>query len=180
MDYPSEHLLNSIEEIATIKNSLSLGDRALTSAKGLYVHRKGLPSGEVEYAAGGRFSTKITFVKELDFVSGLGHHPDRVSGRGAKYLVTDLGQFDFENGHMRLTHIHPGVALDRFRAKTGFDLRVAEELKTTEPPSEHELQLLNEVIDPLGIRSLEQLSGAKRRAALRVMLEKERGQVVNE
>jgi hypothetical protein len=66
MDYPSEHLLNSIEEVATIKNSLSLGDRSLTSAKGLYVHRKGLPSGEVEYAAGGRFSTKIAFVKELD------------------------------------------------------------------------------------------------------------------
>jgi hypothetical protein len=65
MDYPSEHLLNSIEEIAAIKNSLSLGDRSLTSAKGLYVHRKGLPSGEVEYAAGGRFSTKIAFVKEL-------------------------------------------------------------------------------------------------------------------
>jgi hypothetical protein len=65
MDYPSEHLLNIIEDIATIKNSLSLGDRSLTSAKGLYVHRKGLPSGEVEYAAGGRFSTKIAFVKEL-------------------------------------------------------------------------------------------------------------------
>jgi len=65
MDYPSEHLLSSIEEIATIKNSLSLGDRSLTSAKGLHVHRKGLPSGEVEYAAGGRFSTKIAFVKEL-------------------------------------------------------------------------------------------------------------------
>jgi hypothetical protein len=65
MDYPSEHLLNSIEEIATIKNGLALGDRPLTSAKGLYVHRKGLPSGEVEYAAGGRFSTKISFVKEL-------------------------------------------------------------------------------------------------------------------
>ena len=65
MDYPSEHLLNSIEEIAAIKNGLALGDRPLTSAKGLYVHRKGLPSGEVEYAAGGRFSTKINFVKEL-------------------------------------------------------------------------------------------------------------------
>jgi glutaconate CoA-transferase subunit B len=124
--------------------------------------------------------SRVTFVKELDYISGLGHHPERVSGRGAKYLVSNLGQFDFANGQMRLTHIHPGVALDRIHAKTGFDLQVSEELKTTEPPSEHELQLLNEVIDPLGIRRLEQLSGVKRRAALREMLDKERGQAVKE
>ena len=65
MDYPSEHLLNSIEEIATIKSRLSLGDRSLTSARGLYVHLKGLPSGEVEYGAGGRLTARIAFVKEL-------------------------------------------------------------------------------------------------------------------
>jgi hypothetical protein len=65
MDYPSEHLLNSIEEIATIKESLSLGDRSLTSAKGLHVHSRNLPGDGVEYTAGGRLSTKLAFVKEL-------------------------------------------------------------------------------------------------------------------
>jgi hypothetical protein len=65
MDYPSEHLLNSIEEIATIKESLSLGDRSLTSAKGLHVHRRDLPGEGVEYTAGGRLSTRLAFVKEL-------------------------------------------------------------------------------------------------------------------
>jgi glutaconate CoA-transferase subunit B len=118
--------------------------------------------------------SRVTFVKELDYVSGLGYHPERVSGRGANYLVSDLGQFDFAHGRMRLTHIHPGVALDRVIAKTGFELEVAEELKVTEPPSKREIDLLDNVIDPLGIRSLEQMSGAKRRAALREMLLKER------
>jgi hypothetical protein len=64
MDYPSEHLLNSIEEIATIKESLSLGDRSLTSAKGLHVHCREIVGDEVEYTAGGRLTTKLAFVKE--------------------------------------------------------------------------------------------------------------------
>ena len=64
MNYPSEHLLDSIEEIATIKDSLSLGDRSLTSAKGLYVHQRSLPSGELQYMAGGKLITKLIFIKE--------------------------------------------------------------------------------------------------------------------
>ena len=65
MDYPSEHLLNSIEEIATIKESLSLGDRSLTSAKGLHVHYRNLPGEGVEYTAGGRLTARLAFIKEL-------------------------------------------------------------------------------------------------------------------
>jgi acyl CoA:acetate/3-ketoacid CoA transferase beta subunit len=120
--------------------------------------------------------SRVTFVKELDFMSGLGNHPDREFGNGTKYLVSNLGQFDFQNGRMRLTHIHPGVELGRIEAKTGFELKIIEDLETTKPPSAEEMHLLNEVIDPLGIRKLESLSGAKRRQALRVMLERERAQ----
>lgn len=64
MDYPSEHLLNSIEEIATIKESLSLGDRSLTTAKGLHVHREVLASEDIQYSAGGRFGSKLAFIRE--------------------------------------------------------------------------------------------------------------------
>ena len=120
--------------------------------------------------------SRVTFVKKLDFMSGLGNHPDREFGNGTKYLVSNLGQFDFQNGRMRLTHIHPGVELGRIEAKTGFELKIIEDLETTKPPSAEEMHLLNEVIDPLGIRKLESLSGAKRRQALRVMLERERAQ----
>jgi acyl CoA:acetate/3-ketoacid CoA transferase beta subunit len=121
--------------------------------------------------------SRVTFVKELDFVSGLGIHPQRVKGRGAKYLVSDLGQFDFMNGRMRLTHTHPGVDVARIVAKTGFELEIAENLKVTEPLNAEELRLLNQAIDPLGIRKLELLSGAKRRLALSEILEKERAQL---
>lgn len=114
--------------------------------------------------------SRVTFVPELDFLSGLGHHPQRRRGVGPRYLLSELAQFDFEGGEMRLTHLHPGVELDRVRAKTGFDLRLAPEVKTTEPPTEEQLRLLREVIDPYGVRNLERLSGPARREALKQAL----------
>ena len=116
-----------------------------------------------------------TFVKKLDFVSGLGHGPGRVAGQGPRYLVSDLGQFDFEprSGRMRLLSLHAGVPLRRIIAKTGFELVLPEEIVETEPPTAEELRLLREEIDPLGVRTLETLSGARRRRKLREILARE-------
>jgi acyl CoA:acetate/3-ketoacid CoA transferase beta subunit len=113
---------------------------------------------------------RVTFVPKLDFLSGMGHHPDRQHGSGPRYLVSDLGQFDFDGGQMRLTHLHPGVPLERVESKTGFRLNIAQDLQHSVPPSQEEIRLLREVIDPLGIRKLELLSGPKRREALRAAL----------
>jgi acyl CoA:acetate/3-ketoacid CoA transferase beta subunit len=117
--------------------------------------------------------TRVTFVPQLDYLSGLGHHPARRHGKGALYLISDLGQFDWEGGRMRVTSIHPGETLQRVQAKTGFELAVAPELKETVPPTAEELQLLREVIDPLNVRKLEMLGGSARRVLLHEILEKE-------
>ncbi len=117
--------------------------------------------------------SKVTFVEKLDFLSGLGHHPRRTRGNGPRYLVSDLGQFDYEDGKMRLTHLHPGATLERVTAKTGFKIEVSSDLVETEPPSQEEIHLLYEIIDPLGIRRFESLSGPKRREALREALQAE-------
>lgn len=116
-----------------------------------------------------------TFVPKLDFRSGLGHFPGRSQGHGPRYLVSDLGQFDFEpeSGRMRICSLHPGVALSRVQAKTGFELIVPAGLPETAPPTPHELQLLREVIDPLSVRGLEMLSGPGRREKLRQILAQE-------
>ncbi|MFQ5398918.1 MAG: hypothetical protein ACE5E7_04890 [Anaerolineae bacterium] len=116
-----------------------------------------------------------TFVEKLDFRSGLGHDPERRIGSGPRYLISDLGQFDFGggNGRMRLSSLHPGVNLSRLQAKTGFDLALPHPIPITAPPSETELRLLREAIDPLGVRALETLSGAARREKLRQILERE-------
>jgi glutaconate CoA-transferase subunit B len=117
--------------------------------------------------------SKVTFVQALDFLSGLGHTPRRRLGAGPVYLVSDLGQFDFADGELQLTHVHPGVRPEDVQAKTGFELRVSEQLAVSEPPSEHELGLLREEIDPLGLRRLELLGGSRRREALREIIQAE-------
>jgi acyl CoA:acetate/3-ketoacid CoA transferase beta subunit len=118
--------------------------------------------------------SRAVFVEQVDFVSGLGHSPARRLGAGPFYLVSNLGQFDFAEGHMRLTARHPGVTVERIRAKTGFPLEIAPGPRETQPPTAEEVQLLREVIDPLGIRRLETLSGAARKRALREILASER------
>ena len=94
--------------------------------------------------------SRLTFAEKIDFVSGLGHVPQRKRGGGPRYLITDLGQFDWDNGSMRLSHIHPGVDIEQVLRKTGFDLNIADDVRLTEPPDDRDLQLLREEIDRAG------------------------------
>lgn len=117
--------------------------------------------------------SRVIFVPECDFVSGMGHVPERKHGHGVHYLITDLGQFDWANGRMRLISYHPGVTVEQIQKKTGFELEIAPDVHETTPPSSEELRLLREVIDPLSVRKLEILAGAARKDLLRQILEQE-------
>lgn len=118
--------------------------------------------------------SRVTFVAQLDFCAGLGHNSARKHGSGPQYLVTDLGQFDFLNGIMRLTTFHPGVSVEKIQAHTGFQLEVSSTLKETQRPTGEEIDLLRNVIDPLNIRRLEMLSGAARREQIRAIIAAEK------
>jgi len=139
------------------------------------------------------FSTRIylyvprherrVFVEQLDFRSGVGHPSGEsdierqkrgITSPGPRYLVSDLGQFDFAHGRLRLTSRHPGVSVEEIQAKTGFPLEIAPDLEETTPPTEEEVRLLREEIDPLGVRRLECLTGQARRLALRGIIEREK------
>jgi acyl CoA:acetate/3-ketoacid CoA transferase beta subunit len=117
--------------------------------------------------------SRAVFVLNLDWRSGLGHDPARQRGSGPRYLVSDLGQFDWANGRMRLTSYHRGVTVERIQAKTGFELDLAPDVCETPPPTVEEVRLLREEIDPLGVRRLETLAGTARRDHLRDILIRE-------
>ena len=117
--------------------------------------------------------SRAVFVPRLDVLSGMGHHPDRQHGSGPVYLISDLGQFDWANGTMRLTTLHAGVTLERVQAKTGFPLEIAPDLGETPPPTQEQVRLLRDEIDPLGVRRLETLAGSARREHLRAILAQE-------
>ncbi len=120
--------------------------------------------------------SRVTFVPQLDFCAGLGHNSARKHGKGPRYLVTDLGQFDFASGRMRITSYHPGVTVEKIQAHTGFALESSPEAKETPLPSDAELYLLRSEIDPLNIRKLETLSGPSRRELLHKIISAENNQ----
>ncbi len=72
-------------------------------------------------------------------------------GRGPSVVVTDLGIYHFdESGEMRLDSLHPGATLDQVRATIGWEVRVAPDLAATAAPSEAELRLIRDELDPGG------------------------------
>ena len=73
-------------------------------------------------------------------------------GGGPHEVVTDLGILTpDESGELILTALHPGATVEQAIKNTGWKLKVADNLKTTEPPTDEELRLLREELDPTGI-----------------------------
>ncbi len=75
-----------------------------------------------------------TFVEQLDFCTSRG---DRV-----RLVVTDLGVLEPRDGELTLTQLHPGATAEQAVAATGWKLKVAEDLRETEPPTDEELAAL--------------------------------------
>ncbi len=79
-----------------------------------------------------------TFVPRLDFKT--------TSGERTTAVITDLGVLAQRDGELALTAVHPGVTVERVREATGWALRVAEPVTTTEEPTDEELSALRELI----------------------------------
>jgi glutaconate CoA-transferase subunit B len=77
------------------------------------------------------------FVEQIDFVSSVGDN--------VRVVVTDLGILEPLDGELTLTRLHPGASVDDARAATGWELRVADDLGETEPPTADELAALREL-----------------------------------
>jgi glutaconate CoA-transferase subunit B len=95
-----------------------------------------------------------SFVERVDFVTSPGHSVEngKPRHRGPQLVVTDLGMYGFDPAHgtMELRSLHPGVTVDEAQQNTGWTLARAANLDTTPPPTEEELRLLREELDPKG------------------------------
>jgi glutaconate CoA-transferase subunit B len=88
--------------------------------------------------------TPRTFVGELDFKSSL--------GAADQVVITDLGILrrggsdpPRKRSDLVLEALHPGVTLEQAREAAGWELAVADDLRTTEPPTREELGRLREL-----------------------------------
>jgi glutaconate CoA-transferase subunit B len=96
-----------------------------------------------------------TFVERLDFLTTVGHGDgpgarERLGLRGAgpTAVITDLGVLepDPTTKELTLTQVHEWVGVDQVRAATGWELRVADAVAVTEPPTAEELDALRELL----------------------------------
>lgn len=97
------------------------------------------------------------FPAEVDFITSPGQRCRGktrkelgMPGAGPIKIITDRGilENDPETGEMILTALYPGVTVDEVKANVGWPLKTRGQLDLVAPPTERELYLLREVLDP--------------------------------
>jgi acyl CoA:acetate/3-ketoacid CoA transferase beta subunit len=125
---------------------------------------RGAPGNTINHATSywvGSHSKRV-FVDTVDIVSGIGW--DKVDSANPAYrfvnvfqVVSNLGVFDF-NGpdhQLRAVTLHPGVQPEQVAENTSFEVHGLDSAGTTRLPTDGELRLIREVIDPKSLRDRE-------------------------
>jgi acyl CoA:acetate/3-ketoacid CoA transferase beta subunit len=125
---------------------------------------RGAPGNTINHATSywvGNHSKRV-FCDAVDVISGIGYNKVDASNPAFQFVnvyrvVSNLGVFDFGGpGHtMRALSLHPGVSPYDVREATSFEVHGLDEASTSRPPSEDELRLIRDVIDPKVLRDKE-------------------------
>lgn len=99
-----------------------------------------------------RFPEKCDFITSAGFLNGRAERDATgARGGGPLVIVTNLGILEpDENGELILTSLHPGCTFEQVKENTGWAIRAAEKLLTTEPVHDTDLKILREELDPDG------------------------------
>ena len=98
--------------------------------------------------------SKRGFVDKIDFFTSFGHgdggdHRQRLgmTTKGPSLLITDLAIWrpDPQTKAFTVTALHPGVTRERMAETVGWDIRYAEDVEETPPPSAEELEVLRDL-----------------------------------
>jgi glutaconate CoA-transferase subunit B len=101
-----------------------------------------------------------TFVEKVDFITSpgyLNHRSERealhLPSAGPQGVITDkcLMDFDPETGEMRLAGLYPGITVDEVQEGVGFALTVSPDLREVAPPTDDELRIMRDELDPSGM-----------------------------
>jgi glutaconate CoA-transferase subunit B len=97
-----------------------------------------------------RFVEKVDFLTSPGFIDGKeGWRKLKLQGGGPYAVITNLCTFKFDEvtGEMTVTALHEGVTIEQVQENTPWNVKVAEELVTTPPPTEKEVTTLR-ALDP--------------------------------
>ncbi len=100
-----------------------------------------------------RFPEKVDFCTSAGFLSGRAEREAAgLRGSGPQAVVTNLGILEpDEKGELMLTALHPGATVEQARENTGWPLKVIDYPRVTAAPTDEELRILREDLDPKGI-----------------------------
>jgi acyl CoA:acetate/3-ketoacid CoA transferase beta subunit len=127
----------------------------------------------------GRHDRRV-LVKSVDFATG-GRWPLSADERRARGLlagpilvVTPLAVLRKEDDRpFSIESLNPGVRVEEVVENTGFELRIPRDIPETAAPSDEQVRLLRERIDPLGTRRFDFLDAASRAAYVDDILDRE-------
>lgn len=106
--------------------------------------------------------SKRAFPERVDFVTSPGHLEGgkarenlKISTRGPEAVITDqcILRFDLETKEMFVESLYPGATLEKIRENIGWNVKVGNPLGATPPPTNEELRLIREELDPKGLYS---------------------------
>ena len=98
-----------------------------------------------------RFPQKVDYITSPGFLDGPGAREKAgLIGGGPWRVISHLGLmgFDEETCRMKLLSYHPGVTPEIIQQFTGFELLVDKDVEETRKPTEEELRVLRDVVDP--------------------------------
>jgi acyl CoA:acetate/3-ketoacid CoA transferase beta subunit len=122
-----------------------------------------------------------TLVDKVGFVTGtrwkVGAAEREAAGLqpGPVIVVTNLAVLvkDEDDKPFRIESVHPGVDVATVVENTGFELEVPEDVPVTAEPTQEQLDLLRNRIDPFGTVKFDFVSGRDRLSYLKEILDKE-------
>ena len=99
-----------------------------------------------------RLADRVDFITTPGYIDGPGARERHglPPGTGPCVIVTNKAvlRFDEKTKEAYLATYHPGNSIDEIKACTSWDLKVADDVHETEPPTNEELRVIREVLDP--------------------------------
>lgn len=102
-----------------------------------------------------RLAEKVDFITTPGYINGAGARErwGLPENTGPECLITNKGvlRFDKTIGEAYLESFHPGNCLDEIIEHTPWDLKISDDVHETKPPTDEELKVIREVLDPHGM-----------------------------
>jgi len=99
-----------------------------------------------------RFKERVSYITSPGYGNGGEWREQMGLARGGpSAVITTKGvlRFDLTTREAYLASHHPGISVEEIKAETGWELKVADNIKQTEPPTEEELRIIRQ-LDPQG------------------------------